>query len=298
MGLMNMVFGKKEDKGLAVKVIWEYVESQIDSLMATWISMEDELKDFPEIERKEMLRDEIHKINRGATELLKAEKIKVPPDLFLIAREAINEKTVDRIKPLLHQFVCAYRRPNLQWPHETDVPLKDLGELKAAIKDNNITLEFLNYDPTEEKIRSLLIQYGLRKKPEFQNADAWSRNFSYSHDDLILLAEVLKAKGVKVQGIEQVKGDLWVMVKQELLRQQDEQFVKAFRAANPNLAAAPTKIEWALAYSRALKKDLDYIPYVERMALLTGTVFEKNELRGMVTEILSGNIPRSALGLH
>ncbi|NLV16517.1 MAG: hypothetical protein GXY50_04810 [Syntrophomonadaceae bacterium] len=293
MGFFKRLQGnKKEEKENAEKLVREYVDAHVDSLMVTWISMQEELQDFNAIERKELLKDEFAKITRTAGELLKNQKIKVPPHLFQIVREEINEKTIERLKPHLEQFVSGYRRTYLQWPHDTDIPLKDLDKLKAVFKENGITLEVLNYDLSEEKIRSLLIQHGIRRKPEFQNTETWSKNFSYSHDDMILLGEVLKSRGIKVQGIEHMLGDLWILVKQELLRQQDQQFKTSFLAANPNLPPVPSPIDWALAYAKTLKTDMDFIEYAERMARMTGTVFEKGELEKIVKDILSGNIPR------
>jgi hypothetical protein len=182
------------------------------------------------------------------------------------------------------------------WPHPVDIPLKDLEKLKATLKENNIVLDMLNYDLTELRIRSYLIQYGIRRKPEFQNTETWSNNFSYSHDDFILLGEVLKSKGVRVQGVEHALGDLWVMVKQEMLRQQDSQFRKSFLEANPKLPAKPTAKEWAVAYARTLKTDFDYLGYVERMARIADTVFEKGELEKLVKTELSRTPPYSSSG--
>jgi DNA-binding transcriptional regulator PaaX len=79
------------------------------------------------------------------------------------------------------------------------------------------------------------------------------------------------------------------MVKQEMLRQQDSQFRKSFLAANPNLPEKPSPKEWASAYARTLKNDFDYLAYVERMARLSGTVFQKGELEKLVRAELSGN---------
>lgn len=287
---------KKEEKETAERLVREYVDAHVDSLMSTWISMQEELKDFTTIERKELLKDEFAKITRTASELLRTQKIKVPPHVFQIVRDEINDKIIERLKSHLEHFVSSYRRTYLQWPHETDIPLKDLDKLKAVLKENGIALEMLNYDLSEEKIRSLLIQYGIRRKPEFQNTETWSKNFSYSHDDMILLSEVLNSRGIRVQGIEHVLGDLWVLVKQELLRQQDQQFRASFLSANPSLPQVPSPVEWAMAYAKTLKNDMDYIEYVERMARMTGTIFAKGELEKMVKDILSGNIPRTQPG--
>ena len=204
-------------------------------------------------------------------------------------REEINDRIIEFARPHISQFVYSYRRPYLMWPHPVDIPLKDLEKLKTILKENRITLEMLNYDLTEDRIRSLLIQYGIRRKPEFQNTETWSRNFSYSHDDVILLGEVLNSRNVRIQGVEHVGGDLWIMVKQAMLRQQDSQFRKSFLNANPKLPEQPSTKEWAVAYARTLKSDFDYLAYVERMARLSGTVFEKGELEKLVRIELSGN---------
>jgi len=293
VGFWDRLFGKKEDKETAVTLIKEYVDAHVESLMANWMSMQEELSDFTEVERKEILKDEMTKITRSAGEALKSQQIKVPAHLFQIVREEINDKIIDFARPHISQFVYSYRRPYLMWPHPVDIPLKDLEKLKAILKENGVTLEMLNYDLTEDRIRSLLIQYDIRRKPEFQDTETWSRNFSYSHDDLILLGEVLKSKNIRIQGVEHVRGDLWVMVRQEMLRQQDSQFRKSFLAANPNLPEKPSRKEWASAYARTLKNDFDYLGYVERMARLSGTVFEKGELEKLVRGELSGNISHS-----
>lgn len=296
VGFLDRFFGKKEDKETAITLIKEYVDAHVESLMVTWISMQEELSDFTELERKEILKDEITKITRSAGEVLKSQQIKVPAHLFQVVREELNEKIIEFARPHISQFVYGYRRPYLMWPHPADIPLKDLEKLKATLKENGITLEMSNYDLGEDRIRSLLIQYGIRRKPEFQNTETWSRNFSYSHDDLILLGEVLNSKNIKVQGVEHVLGDLWIMVKQELLRQQDSQFRKSFLEANPQLPENPSPKEWAVAYARTLKTDFDYLDYVERMARMAGTVFEKGELEKLLQTELSRNIPYSPPG--
>lgn len=298
MGFLDRLFGKKEDKETAITLIKEYVDAHVESLMDNWIFMQEELSDFTEVERREILKDEMTKITRSASEALKSQKIKVPAHLFQVVREEINDKIIEFAHPHISQFVYSYRRPYLMWPHPVDIPLKDLEKLKTTLKENRITLEMLNYDLTEERIRSLLIQYGIRRKPEFQNTETWSRNFSYSHDDLILLGEVLNSRNIRIQGVEQVGGDLWIMVKQEMLRQQDSQFQKSFLNANPKLPEKPPPKEWAAAYARTLKSDFDYLAYVERMARLSGTVFEKGELEKLVRIELSGNTSYSPGKTH
>jgi len=289
MGFLDRIFGKSEDKETVINLIKEYVDAHVESLMANWLSMQEELNDFTELERKEILRDELAKINRMAGEALKSQKLKVPAHLFQIVREEINDKIIEMARPHISQFVYSYRRPYLMWPHPVDIPLKDLDKLKAILRENGIAMEMLNYDLTEDRIRSLLIQYNIRRKPEFQNTETWSKNFSYSHDDFILLGEVLKSKGIRVQGVEHCLGDLWIMVKQELLRQQDSQFRESFLKANPRLTANPTQKDWVTAYAKTLKTDFDYVGYVERMARLSGTIFQKGELEKLVRAELSGN---------
>ena len=289
MGFLDRLFGKKEDKETAITLIKEYVDAHVESLMANWMFMQEELSDFTEVERKEILKDEMTKIIRSAGEALKSQQIKVPAHLFQIVREEINDKIIGFARPHISQFVYSYRRPYLMWPHPVNIPLKDLEKLKAILKENGITLEMLNYDLTEDRIRSLLIHYDIRRKPDFQDTETWSRNFSYSHDDLILLGEVLNARNIRIQGVEHMRGDLWIMVKQEMLRQQDSQFQKSFLSANPNLPEKPSPKEWAAAYARTLKNDFDYLGYVERMARLSGTVFPKGEFEKLVGAELSGN---------
>ncbi|NLW45607.1 MAG: hypothetical protein GXY92_10565 [Syntrophomonadaceae bacterium] len=291
MGFLEKLFGKKQDKETVMLLIKEYVNAHADSLIANWVAMQEELNDLTELERKEILKDEMDKITRATAEALKRQNIKVPAHLFQIVREELNDKIIELARPHISEFVYSYRRPYLAWPHPVDIPLRDLDKLKATLKENGVPLELLNYDLTDERIRSLLIQHEIRRKPEFQNAETWSRNFSYSHDDLILLAEVLKAKNIRIQGVEHVRGDLWILVKQELLRQQDSQFRKSFRKANPDLPEKPSRKEWAAAYVRALKNDLDYLGYVERMARLAGTIFEKGELEKLVREELAQKTP-------
>lgn len=293
MGFLEKLFGKKQDKETAIILIKEYVDAHVESLMANWMAMQEELSDFTDLERKEILKDEMNKITRATADALKRQKIKAPAHLFQVVREEINDKIMEFARPHISQFVYSYRRPYLAWPHTVDIPLKDLEKLRATLKENGIPLEMLNYDLTDQRIRSLLIQYEIRRKPEFQNAETWNRNFSYSHDDLILLSEVLKAKNVRIQGVEHVRGDLWILVKQELLRQQDSQFRKTFLKANPDLPEKPSRREWAAAYARTLKNDFDYLGYVERMARLSGTIFEKGELEKLVRDELSQKIPYS-----
>lgn len=293
MGFLEKLFGKKQDKDTVISLIKEYVDAHVESLMANWMAMQEELSIFTELERKEILKDEMNKITRATANALRSQDIKPPAHLFQVVREEINDKIIEFAHPHISQFVYSYRRPYLAWPHPVDIPVRDLEKLKATLKENGIPLEMLHYDLTDEKIRSLLIQYEIRRKPEFQNAETWSRNFSYSHDDLILLAEVLKAKNIRIQGVEHLRGDLWLLVKQELLRQQDSQFRKSFLKANPDLPEKPSRKEWAVAYVRALKNDLDYLGYVDRMARLSGTVFEKGELEKLVRDELSKNIPYS-----
>ncbi len=290
MGFFSRLFGRKreQNKELAITLTKEYVGVHVESLMATWISLQEELSDFTELEKKDILKDEIAKFTRSAKEFLQSQKIKAPAHLFQVVREELNDKIIEFAKPHISEFVIGYRRPNLTWPHPTDVPLKDLEKLRATLKENNIAFEMLHYDLREDRIRSLLIQYDIRRKPEFQNTETWSRNFSYSHDDLILLGDVLKSKNVKVQGVEHVLGDLWIMVKQELIRQQDSQFQKAFLNANPDLPESPSLQEWAVAYATTFKNDFDYVDYVNKMARLASTVFEKGELEKLIREQLSG----------
>ena len=101
MGFFSRLFGRKreQNKELAITLTKEYVGVHVESLMATWISLQEELSDFTELEKKDILKDEIAKFTRSAKEFLQSQKIKAPAHLFQVVREELNDKIIEFAKP-------------------------------------------------------------------------------------------------------------------------------------------------------------------------------------------------------
>lgn len=285
MGFFKDLFSTKDDSAEAEAIIREYVDNHYIPLIEDWkITKED----FGEIEGKEIFKGEISYMAKQAAEVVRARKMKVPPHYAAIAREQLNQKIIDAARPYFTDFVRKYRTPNLMWPNNADIPLKDMEKFKAELNEHNVCLDLLSYDFSEEKMRWMLQQYGIRKKPAFQDNDTWNKNFSYSHEDLVNLTCILQDNGSCIQALDHALGDPRIMAKLELQQQQDRQFRKSFFEKYPDLLdLKPDKKEWAARYFKTFKGDLDYIEYVERIARGKGTIFEKDELENMVRQLLN-----------
>lgn len=294
MGLFGLFSGLKSDEAKARELIKEYVATQYESLMLSWLSMKRDMEEFKELDKRELLREETAKIANEAAEYLKKHKIKPPTHTLSIVRETLNDMVLEMARPYIKQFVTSYRNPYQPWPVEANIPPKDMEKIVKILEEHGITLDVLYYDMPEERIRRLLEQYGVRRRLSGQDAENWSRSFSYTQDDLITLAAVMKEKQAYIQAIDHLLGDLRMLVKQELMNQQDGQFQRSFAAANPDLPPNPTKEEWVKAYVRTFKNDMDYLDYLIRMARPRGTLFTKEELQKLITAELrqaQGNKP-------
>jgi hypothetical protein len=282
LGFFSSFKGKKVDPEAAEKLVREYVDGHFEAFLTNWAALMEDLGAFGEIDKKSLLRDETSRLTFGASEILKSQKIKVPAHIHILVRDELNEKVMEPIRKHVSEFVYSYRKPYQPWPNEIDIPMKDMEKIKKILAEDKLHLDLLSYDLGEEKIRWMLQQYGIRRKPQFQDNESWTKNFSYSHEDIIHLGLILQSKNIRIQAIEHALGDLRLLVKQELLAQQDRQFQSSLRKANPLLTSNPTKKEWAAAYVKALRTDLDYLPYLTRVTMAKGVVFEKGELENLI----------------
>jgi hypothetical protein len=280
-------FKAKPEKGADVRAaVGEYLDQHLERLMSTWLSMGAEEDMFGGLDRREIVRRDTINIADTIAAHLREQKIKVPDNLLTIVREELNERIFQAARPYIVEFVARYRHPRDEWPREVDIPLKDMQALEKTLEEHQVALGLLYYDINDDKLRGLLEKYGVRKRPKHQDAEVWARSFSYMHEDIIALKARLREKGVRVQAVEHLLGDLRIMVKDELLAEQDEQFERSFKLANPWLIATPTRDGWIRAYVATFGRNLDYLPYLQRMAARRGTYFEKEELKALVEEAL------------
>lgn len=292
MGLFDRFFGLKKDDAAAKEIVRQYVEEKYEEFMLSWIGMSEDMQEFKELDKKDLLKDETARLAYEASELVKAEKIKPPGIVPLWVREILNDLVIDIARPHIQHFVQTYRNPYQPWPNEANIPLKDMEKLEKILKENGITIEVLYYDFPDSRVRQLLEQYEVRQRLANQDSDAWAKAFNYSHEDLVALGVALKDKNQRVQPIEHMLGDLRGLVKQELILQQDGQFQRSFTNAHPELPLKPTKDEWIKAYVKTFRNDIDYIDYLRRLARQRGVNFSKDEIQKMISaELQNKNKP-------
>ncbi|HHV77332.1 MAG TPA: deoxyribodipyrimidine photo-lyase [Syntrophothermus lipocalidus] len=295
MGWFDFLTGKKAKQGDARPFIKDYLDENWEDLLANWAEMIEDAASLGGVfDKKEMMRKEVQALAEKISAILKENNLRPPANLTSLIREEINERILADARPVIREFVVRYRKPGVPWPQEIDIPWQDMSKLDTALAEKGVDLSLLQYDVSEEKIRSLLDKYGIRKRPSFQDAEAWARTFSYSNEDIIALKAALRKDNVYLQAVEHCLGNLRALVKDELASMQDEWFEASFRKANPELPEKPSKMQWVAAYVKTFFQDRSYLGYLQRLASKHGVTFSTEELEKMVTsEIEVQKISRS-----
>ncbi len=282
MGWLDFLGGKTKQVDPR-PFIKSYLDENWEDLVAGWAEAIEEAAMLGSVfNKKELMRREIQAIADKISAVLKENKLRPPANLNSLIREEINERIIAEARPVIRDFVAGYRKPGVPWPQEIDIRWQDMSKLETSLAEKGIDLGLLSYDVSDEKIRSLLDKYGIRKRPSFQDADAWARSFSYSNEDIVALKAALKKDNVYLQGIEHCLGNLRALVKDELVSLQDEWFETSFRKANPELPLNPSKMQWVAAYVKTFFEDRSYLKYLQRLALRYGVLFTDEELCRMV----------------
>lgn len=283
MGWLDFLGGKTKQVDPR-PFIKSYLDENWEDLVAGWAEAIEEAAMLGSVfNKKELMRREIQAIADKISAVLKENKLRPPANLNSLIREEINERIIAEARPVIRDFVAGYRKPGVPWPQEIDIPWQDMSKLETSLAEKGIDLGLLSYDLSDEKIRSLLDKYGIRKRPSFQDADTWARSFSYSNEDIVALKAALKKDNVYLQGIEHCLGNLRALVKDELVSLQDEWFETSFRKANPELPLNPSKMQWVAAYVKTFFEDRSYLKFLQRLALRYGVIFTDEELDRMVS---------------
>ncbi|NSW82611.1 MAG: hypothetical protein HPY90_04925 [Syntrophothermus sp.] len=295
MGWFDFLTGKKAKQGDARPFIKSYLEENWEDLLADWTEMIEEATSLGAVfDKKEIMRKEVQALAEKISAILKDNDLRPPANLPGLIREEINEKMLSEARPVIREFVAGYRKPGIPWPQEIDIPWQDMGKLETALAEKGVDLSLLQYDTSEEKIRSLLDKYGIRKRPSFQDAEAWARTFSYSNEDIVALKAALKRDNIYLQAVEHCLGNLRALVKDELVSMQDDWFESSFRKVNPELPEKPSKMQWVAAYVKTFFQDRSYLGHLQRLAAKHGVTFSNEELEKMVSsEIEVQKISRS-----
>lgn len=286
MRLLDFLRGKKEQEGDVRPFIRQYLDEHWEPLLSNWMAPGEDLLQPGALDKREMVRKDTIQIANRVGEILRENNIKVPANLANLVREESNDRIIAEARTVINEFVAGYKKPGSTWPEKMEIPLQDMAKLETRLAENSIDLGLLYYDITADKIRGMLEKYGIRRRPGFQDPEAWARNFSYSHEDIIALKAALRENNVPIQAIEHLLGNLRSLAKEALLLQQDEQFERSFLKANPDLPENPTRAQWVSAYVKTFGKDPDYLDYLQRLAGKRGTAFTGEELKNMVATAL------------